>query len=51
MPVTDFLRRNAAEYGNEVALVERNPEIKEHRRVTWRDYDLIESTEAQPYRR
>ena len=51
MPVTDFLRRNAAEYGNEVALVERNPEIKEHRRVTWRDYDLIESNEAQPYRR
>ena len=51
MPVTDFLRRNAAEFGNKVALVERNTKIKEQRRVTWRDYDLIETTETQPYRR
>ena len=51
MPVTDFLRRNAANFGSEVALVERNPEIRENRHITWRDYDLIETTEPQPYRR
>ena len=51
MPITDFLRHNAAAYGDEVALVEVNPEILEPKHVTWRDYDLIESTEAEPYRR
>ena len=51
MPIVDFLRRNAAEHGDEVALVEINPEILEPRRVTWRDFDLVESTETQYYRR
>lgn len=51
MLIVDYLRRNAAEYGNDTALVEINPAIKERRRVTWRDYDLIETTEPQAYRR
>ena len=51
MPITDFLRHNAAAYGQEVALVEVNPEVRERRHVTWRDYDLIESTGSQSYRR
>ena len=51
MSIVDFLRRNAAQYGNEVALVEVNPEITAPRRVTWRDYNLIESTESAYYRR
>ena len=38
MPVTDFLIRNAKLYGNEVALIELNPEEKDTRRTTWRDY-------------
>ena len=50
MPITDYLRRNATMFGDEVALVEVNPEVKERRRVTWRDYDLIESTDADYYR-
>ena len=51
MPITDYLRRNSAQYGNEVALVEVNPEIKETRHVTWRDYRLVENTESEPFRR
>lgn len=51
VPVTDFLRRNAARYGDEIALVEINPDIQERPHVTWRDYDLIESPRTQPYRR
>ncbi len=51
MPIPDLLRRNAAAYPNEVALVEINPQIQEPRLVTWREYNLIESTETEPYRR
>ena len=51
MPITDYLRHNAAAYGDDVALVEINPDIQERRRVTWRDYDLIESPPVKPYRR
>ena len=51
MPITDYLRRNAAQFGDEVALVEVNPQIQEERRVTWRDYRLVEHTDPTPYRR
>lgn len=51
MPITDYLRHNAVAYGNEIALVEINPEVLERKHVTWRDYDLIESTDPEPYRR
>mgnify|MGYP004573539949 CR=1 FL=1 len=51
MPITDFLRRNAREYADEVALVEINPEIQEPDHATWRDYSLVQSTCMQPYRR
>ena len=51
MPITDYLRHNAAAYGNEIALVEINPEVLGRKHVTWRDYDLIESTDPEPYRR
>lgn len=50
MPITQYLERNAREYGNDVALVELNPEMKETRRVTWKEYDLIQQTSDQPYR-
>ena len=51
MPVTDLLERNAELYGDDVCLVELNPEIKENRRKTWKDFDLIESNPKEPYRR
>ena len=44
MTIVDLLERNAAGYGSETALVEINPEVKETRRVTWRDYELVEPT-------
>ena len=49
MPITDFLRRNAHDYADEVALVEINPEIQELDHATWRDYSLVQSTCMQPY--
>jgi len=51
MPVTDFLDRNAKLYPDEVALVELNPEEKDTRRMTWKEYDLIQPTRFEPYRR
>ncbi|MCR4951141.1 MAG: acyl--CoA ligase [Solobacterium sp.] len=51
MPITDLLERNAKLYGDEVALVEINPEIKEEQRVTWKEYELIQPTSDSYYRR
>jgi len=51
MPITDFLKNNAKKYFNQTALVEINPDVKEIRRVTWKEYELIESGSAQEYRR
>lgn len=51
MPITEFLERNAALYGDETALVEINPEVREIRRVTWKEYELIEPEQGEAYRR
>ncbi|MBR2764516.1 MAG: acyl--CoA ligase [Blautia sp.] len=51
MPITDLLERNNKLYGNEVALVEINPEIREEQRVTWKEYELIQPTSTAYYRR
>ena len=45
MTIVDMLRANAEKYPNEVALVEVNPERRENRHITWRDYDLVETTD------
>ena len=51
MPIIDLLRKNAREYGDEIALVELNPEHAEKRRVTWKEYELIEPSNTAAYRR
>lgn len=51
MPVTDLLERNHKLYGEEVALVELNPLEKDTLRKTWKEYDLVQQTSAEPYRR
>lgn len=51
MVITELLERNSREFGNEIALVEINPEMKDPRRLTWRDYDLVQTTERTGYRR
>ena len=51
MIITDLLKRNAWLYGDDTALVEINPELREKRGVTWREYELVETNPAQRYRR
>ena len=51
MPITKILEENCRKYGNEIALVEINPEITETRHVTWKEYELIEPAPETHYRR
>lgn len=51
MPITEILSRNARLYGDEVCLVEANPELEEVREVTWREYELIETNPVAHSRR
>ncbi len=51
MPITEILERNAELYGSDISLVEVNPDIKEVRRVTWKEYELIEPNPVSTYRR
>ena len=51
MPITEFLSRNANLYGDEISLIEINPELQEKREVSWREFELIETNPASHYRR
>lgn len=51
MPITDILEKNCRLYGDDVCLVEINPEMPDTRRVTWKEYELIEPVRASYYRR
>ncbi len=51
MPITEILEQNCQKYGNDIALVEINPDIQENRRVTWKEYELIEPNTLCHYRR
>ncbi|MBQ9803160.1 MAG: acyl--CoA ligase [Clostridia bacterium] len=51
MIITDLLENNARQFPDDVALVEINPTEKETRRMTWRDYELVEPTLRAPYYR
>ncbi|MBR7104182.1 MAG: acyl--CoA ligase, partial [Lentisphaeria bacterium] len=50
MPITEILEHNAKCYGNDVALVEINPQELEDRHITWRDYSLMEPTRNDSFR-
>lgn len=51
MPITEILERNCKLYGDDVCLVEINPEREESRHVTWKEYELIEPSQVPYYRR
>ncbi|MDR2671919.1 MAG: AMP-binding protein [Coriobacteriales bacterium] len=51
MPITQILEQNSQHYGAEVALVEINPQREAVRRVTWKEFELIEPETTQYYRR
>ncbi len=51
MPITDLLERNCRLYGDDICLVEINPQMPDSRRVTWKEYELIEPSRESYYRR
>ena len=51
VPITALLEQNCKLFGDDVALVELNPEIKDNRRMTWKEYDLMQPAPVGPYRR
>ena len=50
MPITELLERNSSLYPDDVALVEINPGVDDHKGHTWREFALIQST-GNSYRR
>ena len=50
MPITEILEKNAALYGEDVALVEINPQELEKKHTTWREYSLIEPSAIDSFR-
>ena len=51
MPITEILEKNCKLFGNDICLVEVNPELPEMRHVTWKEYELIEPVNTHYYRR
>jgi long-chain acyl-CoA synthetase len=51
MVITELLSRNAALHGDDICLVWVNPEVKDKREVTWRDYELMETSAGECSRR
>ena len=51
MTIIDLLERNSRDFRDETALVEINPEISDNRRLTWREYELVQPTVRTSYRR
>ncbi len=50
MVITEVLERNAKLYGDDVSLVEINPPMGESKRLTWKEYSLIESSNKEAFR-
>jgi len=51
VPITEILSRNAILYGDDISLIEINPELQEKHVVSWREYELIETNPAASFRR
>ncbi|MBP3321096.1 MAG: acyl--CoA ligase, partial [Clostridia bacterium] len=51
MPITHILEENCKKFGDKVCLVEINPEQKENRKRSYKEYALIEQTDARYFRR
>lgn len=51
MPITEILEENCRKYGEDICLVEINPQQAEDRRMTWKEYELMQPTSFMHYRR
>lgn len=50
MVITELLERNAQLYGDDISLVEINPPSGDTKRMTWKEYSLIETSNKDAFR-
>ena len=50
MLITDILVKNAELYGNDVSLIEINPELQEQNEKQWSEFELVEPNPMKPHR-
>lgn len=50
MVITELLEHNAMQYGDDVSLVEINPPADDTKRLTWKEYSLIEGSRKDAFR-
>ena len=51
MPITDFLVKNAKEFGDDTSLIEINPDSGKQRSDNWSEFALVETDPDGAYRR
>lgn len=51
MTIIDLLDHNAAQFADEIALVEINPQFEPESRITWREYALMQPEPGLPFKR
>lgn len=51
MPITEILVRNAMQYGDEISMIEINPELQEKHEFNWRELELMEPNPIAEFRR
>jgi len=51
MPITEILSQNAKKFGQDISLVEINPETLEKHQITWSEFELVEATSGIKFRR
>lgn len=51
MPITQFLEKNAKEFGGDIALVELNPLHDDKKNLEWQEYELVEAGHSTHYRK
>ncbi|MDP4119148.1 MAG: class I adenylate-forming enzyme family protein [Bacillota bacterium] len=51
MVITEVLEKNARKYPNDTSLIEINPNSHDKAKLSWKDYELIQSTGAEKFKR
>lgn len=51
MPITEILSQNAIKYGEDISLIEINPETQEKHETMWKEFELVEAHSALQFRR
>ncbi len=51
MPITEILSRNAEKYGQDISLIEINPDLQEKHETKWSEFELVESIPTAQFRR